>query len=79
MYSTTIITINHQALLDTLSHYGVRGVALKWFKHYLKNRNQYVKYTNCRTQTEEIVCGVQQGPVLCPLRLYYTQMIPPCR
>jgi len=35
------IIIDHSILLQKLLHYGIRGVALKWFLDYLKNRKQY--------------------------------------
>ncbi len=37
-------TIDHSILVENLPHYGMRGLALKWFKSYLSNRQQYVKY-----------------------------------
>jgi len=70
-------TINHQTLLNKLAYYGVRGVALERFSNYLKNRKQYVEYKNCRSQTQEIVCGVPHGPVLGPLLfIIYTNDLP---
>ena len=35
-------TLNHDILLSKLQTYGIRGVALSWFKDYLSNRKQYV-------------------------------------
>ena len=35
-------TINHDILIQKLSHYGIRGLPLDWFRSYLSNRIQYV-------------------------------------
>jgi hypothetical protein len=60
-------TIDHSILLDKLSHYGVRGVALDWFRSYLSQRKQFVYYMNKTSTHHTISCGVPQGSVLGPL------------
>ena len=37
-------TIDHDILLYKLEYYGFRGIVLDWFKSYLKNRKQFVRY-----------------------------------
>ena len=32
----------NKILLDKLAYYGIRGVAIDWFRSYLNNRQQYV-------------------------------------
>src|ERR1043165_10054525 len=60
-------TINHDILLHKLEHYGIRGIALQWFKDYLSNRKQYVLYNNCSSKLLSINCGVPQESILGPL------------
>ena len=38
-------TIDHKILLNKLEHYGIHGVANKWFVSYLSNRKQFT-YVN---------------------------------
>ena len=36
-------TIDHDILIKKLLKYGIRGVALDWFKSYLTDRKQFVQ------------------------------------
>jgi retron-type reverse transcriptase len=60
-------TINHMILIKKLEHYGIRGVAKKWFENYLCNRKQIVKHNDVQSEVMTIRSGVQQGSVLSPL------------
>ena len=59
-------TVNHQILLIKLYHYGIRGVANKWFYSYLTNRYQKVSLNGESSQRLPITCGVPQGSILAP-------------
>ena len=59
-------TVNHKILLSKLSHYGIRGVALEWFKSYLHKRIQIVKLGGVSDQ-QDIVYGAPQGSILGPV------------
>ena len=64
-----------QYIINKLRCYGVRGIALAWFKSYLKNRRQYVSYCGIHSRVMDIEYGVPQGSVLGPFCSYFTPMI----
>ncbi len=47
-------TINHNILIRKLEHYGIRGVAKKWFENYLCDRKQIVKYNEVHSEEMKI-------------------------
>jgi len=60
-------TVNREILLGKFEYYGIRGVALEWFRNYLSNRKQIVKFKTINSNSLTIKCGVPQGSVLGPL------------
>lgn len=60
-------TIDHSILIRKLQHYGIRGIALNWFKSYLQNRQQYVSIGDNNSYLQFVSCGVPQGSILGPL------------
>ena len=70
-------TISHNILLSKMEHYGIRGVALDWFKNYLTNRSQFVEYNGHISKIKTINTGMPQGSILGPLGfIIYVNDIP---
>jgi hypothetical protein len=59
-------TVDHAILCKKLNHYGIRGVANKWFQSYLSARHQFVSISNIHSVLRLIEHGVPQGSVLGP-------------
>ena len=76
MTSKAFDTIDHNILLNKLEHYGIRGVAKKWFCSYLSNRKQFTYVNGCISNLEIINTGVPQMSVLGPIlfTLYVNDM-----
>ena len=60
-------TLDHNILLNKLQHYGIRGIALDWFRNYLTDRTQYVSIDGVNSTQLHVSCGVPQGSILGPL------------
>ena len=56
-------SVNHNILLHNIKHYGIRGVALEWFKNYLLSQTQTIKYKTTKSDRLTISRGVPQ--ILC--------------
>ena len=66
--SAAFDTVDQNKLLDILENeIGVVGVALEWFKSFLKGRTQKVKIGDCYSESMELLFGVAQGSVLGPI------------
>ena len=59
--------INHEILIQKLDHYGIRGQALELLSSYLKDRKQFIKSDDIKSEILRVLCGVPQGSVLGPL------------
>ena len=61
-------TLDHTILLDKPLYYGIKGTELAWFKSYLSNRTQFVRYDGTNSRTLSITTSVPQGSILGPLQ-----------
>ena len=63
-------TIDHSIFIKELFHYGVRGIASSWIKHYLTNRKQVVVYGGVCSDYRTMLCGILQGSILGPIYFF---------
>ena len=66
-FSKAFDCLDHTILLEKLSSYGIRGLALNWFESYLSDRLQYTNVNNCNSSLASVTHGVPQGSILGPL------------
>ena len=59
--------VDRKILINKLKWYGVNGVVLDWFKSYLENRSQRVKFNGMLSDSINVELGVPQGSLLGPL------------
>ena len=59
--------VNHELLLLKLDLYGCHGNELAWFRSYLSERYQCVKYDSVLSDPLPVTTGVPQGSILGPL------------
>ena len=60
-------TVSHNILIEKLKHFGIDGIALKWFKSFLSDRTQKTKIGCKIIGLKRIICGVPQGSILGPI------------
>ena len=66
--SAAFDTIDHKILLSRLENiFGIRSVALDWFRSYLEDRSQYVSVNGFSSPPSPLLFGVPQGSVLGPI------------
>ena len=72
-FSAAFDRVNHQGILYKLCSLGIGGSVLSILTQFLSDRSQHVVVDGCRSKLVNVVSGVLQSSVLCPLLfLLYT-------
>ena len=66
--------VDHNILLDKLSHYGFRGINKDWFSSYLNNRMQPTQIGPLISKKANATWGVPQGSSLSPFLLHVNDL-----
>ena len=67
-HSAAFDTVNHKILLEVLNkYYGIHGLALKWIKSYLTNRQFWVQIEDKFSEVKTTDFSVPQGSILGPI------------
>ena len=66
-FSAAFDIVNHLGILYKLCSVGIGGSVLSMLAQFVSNRSQHVMVDGCRSKLVNVVSGLPQGSVFCPL------------
>ena len=76
-FKKALDSLDHNILLDKMECYGIRGIALNWFRNFLKDRSHAVKIENYISDYKILNIGIPQGSLISTvLFLFYINDLP---